>query len=181
MSPTRRLLSVRFVSIPFQRPSKGYLMRKLLLPLCAALLAAPFALLSNASASATAVPFTTISSGFFSSWPMGGGDVVVRNQQQWNRTWETHLPGSTPPAVDFTQNDVYCSFMGWIFIGGVTVEITGVSADVSKVLVDVTNTGPGMTCNVINIVTSPFHIISVPKQAHVPVRFTHHIIVNDCP
>ncbi|MFN0206048.1 MAG: hypothetical protein ACKVS6_07005 [Planctomycetota bacterium] len=156
-------------------------MRKLLIPLAAALLAAPFSLLSNASMAAAPVSFTTIDWGFNSSWPATGGDVVVRTQEQWKRTWQLHSPGTTAPSIDFTQNDVYCSFMGWVFIGGVTVEITGVNAEATKVAVVVKNTHPGSNCNVIGIVTNPFHIVSVPKQAPVPVGFRHQIVVNDCP
>lgn len=156
-------------------------MRKFLVPLSAALLATPFAFLSTASPSVTVVPFTIIVSGTNSQWSNAGGDVVVQTQAQWNRVWLEHSPSATPPAVDFTQNDVYCSFMGLVFSSGHTIKVKNVNMDAINVVVNVDNTSPGLNCPVFFAQQRPFQMVSVPKQGTVPVSFRHQFIVNNCP
>jgi len=156
-------------------------MRKLLIPLCAALLAAPFAFLSNGAPAAAPVSFAIIAQGNNSQWSAVGSDVVVRTQAEWNRVWLQHAPAATPPVVDFTQNDVYCSFMGLVFSSGHTIKVMNVSTDAVQVLVKVDNTSPGINCPVFFAQQRPFQMVSVPKQGAVPVTFRHQFIVNNCP
>lgn len=155
-------------------------MRKLAITLVAALVAAPFAFMTNAGASSTPVPFTVIEQGIHSGWPGGKADVVVRRASTWSRIYALHN-GTPAPFVDFTQYDVYCMFMGTSPTSGYWVDATNVSAGASSVTVDVQDISPGPTCNVLFVLTNPYQFIRVPKQAGVPVNFVHTPVVTVCP
>ncbi|MFN0207511.1 MAG: protease complex subunit PrcB family protein [Planctomycetota bacterium] len=155
-------------------------MRKLLIPLVAALVAAPFAFIAPALGGPVTVPFTTVAQGSISSWPNGPADIVVKRQTAWARIWSEHAPGTTAPVIDFTQNDVYCCFYGFASTGGHAIEVTGVADNGPSIEVFVDNTSPGANCNVIQIITNPFHFVAVPKQQE-PVAFTHNSIILNCP
>lgn len=148
-------------------------MKKLLIPVAAALLAAPFALIRPVAADggALTIPFETVAAGNFSNWPIGPADLVARRPFEFQKIWDLHFPGTDAPKVDFSQFDVYCVFMGMATSGGYSIAISNVANAGNGVLVAIDEQAPGMNCNVITVITSPYHIVKVPKQPKVPVGF----------
>lgn len=157
-------------------------MKKLAALFVAAILAIPFTFIRPAVADGLAltVPITAIAGGGFSNWPLGPADLVARRNFEFQAIWSLHAPGTTAPAVDFSQYDVYCTFMGKLSSGGVTTEIGNVTSFGNNIEVIIDLHVPGINCNVITVITNPFHIVKVPKQPNIPVRFIYNVHAKSC-
>lgn len=165
-------------------------MKKLTIFAAAALFAAaPFLaaggsnvkLVPVAPPAAATIPIKDIMIGAFAgNWNAPAEDVAVHNQDEWQTVWSTHFLGTDPPPVDFSQYDVYCTFMGMISSSGYTTEIVNVAKCNNGVSVIIEDHYPGIWCAVGWVITSPFHIVVVPKQAPGPVRFNHIGIADNC-
>jgi hypothetical protein len=133
----------------------------------------------RAAQALTVVPYVTLDKGYWSSWPAGVANFAVRRSAVWQRLWAIHAPGSTPPAVDFGQYDVYCAFLGQQTSGGIHVDFEAIVTDGLTVDATVKSTFPGMHCNVIQVMTNPFHFVIVPKLG-LPIQFIENAVVIDC-
>ena len=160
-------------------------MPKLHLILTAAAVAAPLAAIAPARplGASAPVPFTTIEKGFFSGWPQGAIDLVIRRPLAWQRTWQVHTSNQFPPppapAVDFDTETVIAVFMGTQFPSGHEIEIVSIQSDGTQVDVFVTNTVPGPDCITIPVFNHPYHFVRIPKTT-LPVVFHHVPAVNTC-
>lgn len=149
------------------------------LALVALLLSAPFAALSLATPIFSApLPFTTVAKGTQSAWPNGEAYYVIKNFALWRRIWEMHSPGTTPPPVDFSVDDVYAAFAGTKPTTGYDIETVGLNDSGSTVHWDIHATQPGTNCNVNPIATKPFHFVKAPKTGLLALIFVVNETVN---
>jgi len=96
--------------------------------------------------------------------------VVARTQEEWTALWQQHAPGRPVPSVDFSQRMVVAVFLGSRPSGGYRVEITGVRTENGVMVVEWTERRPDPGQAAAQVMTSPAHIVSVPRHAG-EVRF----------
>jgi VWFA-related protein len=96
--------------------------------------------------------------------------VVVRSETEWQALWKQHAPGRAAPAVDFVKNMVLAVFLGTRTSGGFEAQITGARLDGGTLVVNWTERRPGRDQMAAQVMTSPAHIVSVPRHAG-EVRF----------
>ena len=96
--------------------------------------------------------------------------VTIRTAAEWNALWKVHAPTEKMPAVDFAKNMVVGIFLGSKPSAGHEVEITGVRTQDKEVIVEYVQKQPGRGTMAAQILTEPFHLVSVPKHSG-PVRF----------
>ncbi|MFN0206872.1 MAG: protease complex subunit PrcB family protein [Planctomycetota bacterium] len=148
------------------------------LALVSLLLSAPFAVIGLATPVLLApLQFTTVAKGTQSAWPNGEAYYVIKNFTLWRRIWELHSPGTTPPTIDFSADDVYAAFAGAKPTTGYDIETVGLDAS-STVHWDVHATQPGTNCNVNPIPTKPFHFVKAPKTGLLALIFVVNETVN---
>jgi hypothetical protein len=89
--------------------------------------------------------------------------VVVRTAEDWRGFWREHAGDKEPPAVDFTRDTVLAVFAGSRATAGWAVRVTAVVPEEDGVRVTVMETRPGRGEMTAQILTAPFHIVSVPR------------------
>jgi hypothetical protein len=96
--------------------------------------------------------------------------VVVRTDAEWQSLWQRHAPGRSAPKVDFSKNMVVAVFLGSRPSGGYQVQITDVLLDGKTLIVQWTEARPAPGQVAAAVMTSPSHIVTVPRHAG-EVRF----------
>ena len=91
--------------------------------------------------------------------------AVVRTRAEWAALWKTHDYDHPAPAIDFNRDMALAVFMGSRPTGGYTTEIVSVDAHDGKIAVGYRETAPAPGTITVQVLTSPFHIVTVPKQA----------------
>ena len=91
--------------------------------------------------------------------------ATAGTEPEWRALWATHAgPGAEAPAIDLGAVTVAAAFAGEKPSAGHAIEITAAApagpAGVTLV-VDERGPGPGMVAAA--IITSPFHIVTVPR------------------
>jgi PrcB C-terminal len=139
-----------------------------------------------APAAAQDVAFDTLFRGANDSSRSPAGERVIKSQQEFN---DAGLNALIPPgariAIDWDTQMVVAVFMGMQSTGGYAVEVTNVHRESVfgtmpgqphplhfgwELVVDVRRTSPGPGDMVTMALTSPFHVITLPKSDD-PVRF----------
>ena len=90
-------------------------------------------------------------------------EVTVRTQDEWAKIWRMHDFERPAPRVDLPSEMVVGVFLGSRPTGGFSVEIVGTRQEGGALIVQYRETMPapeGMTAQVL---TSPFHLVSVPR------------------
>ena len=98
--------------------------------------------------------------------------VVIRTAAEWNAVWKEHSATEKLPAVDFASSMVVGIFLGTKPSAGHAVEIVAVRTVDKDVVVEYVQKQPGRGTMAAQILTEPYHLVSVPKQAGT-VRFVH--------
>jgi hypothetical protein len=88
--------------------------------------------------------------------------VVVRNAGEWRALWKAHAPESDPPRVDFGARTVIAVFLGSRRTAGYDVAVTAVERRGAETVVRYRESRPGRDQLLAQILTSPFHIVTVP-------------------
>lgn len=100
--------------------------------------------------------------------------VVVTNSVQWAKLWNEHSAQQTPakpaPRVDFEKEIVLFVSLGQKRSGGYSVDIVGTTETDGKVEVLLRTREPKRDAFQLQAITSPFHIVAVPKF-NGPVKF----------
>jgi hypothetical protein len=108
--------------------------------------------------------FTTVAQG-----PMSNIEeprtVVVRTAAEWQALWKEHDNDRPPPAVDFGQSMVVGVFMGSRPSAGFAVEITGVTTEGNRTIVEYVERQPARDAFVAQVLTSPFHLVRLMRAA----------------
>ena len=120
------------------------------------------AVLLSVTALAAPLPFTSIAKGFVSDQETPR-QAVVRTPAQWQGLWNDHAPGDKLPAVDFATTMVVGVFLGTKPTAGYGVEIVGVKTDGDTLVVEYTERAPGRGTMAAQILTQPFHLVSVAQ------------------
>jgi len=116
------------------------------------------------------LPMTTIARGGISN-VMQPREVVVRSAAEWTPLWRDHAGADADAlAVDFGASMVVGVFLGARTTGGYAVQITAVEQDGAGVVVKYTESKPGPGAMLAQVITSPFHLVSVARTDG-PVRF----------
>ena len=113
--------------------------------------------------------FTTVARGT-ASGQESARQVTVRTEAEWRALWKAHAPAQKLPAVDFSTNMVVGLFLGTQPSAGIEVEITAVRPEPDALVVEYVERRPGQGMMAAQILTEPFHLVSVPKREG-PVRF----------
>jgi hypothetical protein len=117
------------------------------------------------------VSFTSVAKGDLSG-QQTAKQVTVRTPAEWKALWKDHSPTEKMPAVDFTKNMVVGIFLGSKPSDGYDVEIVGVRAQEKDLVVEYVQTQPGRGTLAAQILTEPYHLVSVPQHQGT-VRFIH--------
>lgn len=91
--------------------------------------------------------------------------AIARNPAEWAALWRRHAPSGPPPAVDFASRTVVAVFLGSRPSGGFDVEITGTRETGGVLTVQWQERRPDPGDVTAQILTSPFHIATIPKFA----------------
>jgi hypothetical protein len=126
------------------------------------------------------VHFRTIARGANSGYPTAS-QLVIDNPKEWASVWQQHtsniIPSPPVPDVDFTDNKVVAVFMGEKRTGGYSVEILTVETksseqkDLASLVITVADRQPKPGEIVQEVITHPYHIITIPQSAANKVLF----------
>lgn len=99
------------------------------------------------------------------------GRAVAGTESEWRALWAVHAgPGVAPPPVDLGAVTIAAAFAGEKPSAGYAIAITPWQAAVQpgaarQVTLAVEQTAPGAGTVTATIVTSPFHIVAIPRSA----------------
>lgn len=97
-------------------------------------------------------------------------EAVVQTAAEWTALWRRHAGDAPVPPVDFAKRSVVAVFLGTRSTAGYTVEITGTRQQGGALVVAWREGRPEPGHVTAQVITSPAHIVSVPKFAG-PIRF----------
>ena len=97
--------------------------------------------------------------------------TLVRTDAEWTRLWTQHAGEKTKPAIDFSKDVVLALFMGTRPTAGFTTEIVSVREEGGTFVVSYKETRPSPDSVAAQILTSPFHIVAVPKGTATAVKW----------
>jgi hypothetical protein len=133
---------------------------------------APYILcISMASAQAPQPAFTNVAKGDASGQQIAR-QVTARTPAEWAAVWKAHSTTEKPPQIDFTKSMVVGVFLGSKPSAGYEVEIVGVRTQNKELVVEYVQRQPGRGTMVVQILTEPYHLVSVPQHEGT-VRFVH--------
>jgi len=116
------------------------------------------------------VPMRPIDKGVMSNVD-AARQVSARTVAEWTTLWTQHAGERTRPNVDFSKEIVVAVFMGTRPTAGFSVEIVGVREEGATLVVSYRETRPAPQALTAQVLTSPFHIVAVPKGATTGVKF----------
>jgi hypothetical protein len=90
--------------------------------------------------------------------------VVIGSAAEWQALWKSHDPNRAAPAVDFAQSVVVGVFLGSRPTAGFGVEITAIKKEGERSVVEYLERRPPPGSLTAQILTSPFHLVSVPRD-----------------
>ena len=100
-----------------------------------------------------------------------GRQASARSTEEWTALWRLHGGERTRPNVDFSREVVVAVFMGTRPTAGFAVDIVGVRQEGQALVVSYRETRPAPDALTAQVLTSPFHIVAVPRGATTDVRF----------
>jgi len=89
--------------------------------------------------------------------------VTVRTPDEFATFWKSHANDRKMPEVDFTSNMVVGIFLGTRPTGGYGAEIVSAQPEGGALVVKYKETRPGRGSMTAQVLTSPFHLVAVPK------------------
>ena len=96
--------------------------------------------------------------------------VIVRSASEWDHLWKSHAGIQPSPVLDLSTNMVAAVFLGMRPTAGFRVEIVGARRESDALVVEYVERQPGAKTLVGQVLTSPFHIVTLPRF-NGPVRF----------
>ena len=90
---------------------------------------------------------------------------VIRDAQSFAAIWSAHAgPDAPPPAIDFDTRMVAAVFAGERPTPGFAVTVTGTRRDPDTLVVVVEEAQPDPSSMMAQVITSPYHIASLPRD-----------------
>ena len=114
----------------------------------------------------TVVPIRSLDKGITSQID-SARQVIVRSDAEWSALWSQHAGDRARPAVDFSKEMVIAVFLSTRPTAGFSVEIVGVREEGAAVAVSYRETRPQPGSVTAQVLTSPYHIVAVPKHGDV--------------
>src|SRR5215472_16049113 len=94
--------------------------------------------------------------------------AAVRSDAEWNTLWSQHAAGDRArPAVDFNKEMVLAIFLGTRPTAGYSVEIVGAREEGGALVVSYRESRPPTGIVTAQVLTSPYHLVAVPKHGDV--------------
>ena len=93
--------------------------------------------------------------------------ATVRSAAEWETLWRLHAGERARPPVDFGKEMVVAVFLGSRPTAGFSTEIVGTREDGPVLIVQYRETRPPAGGIVAQVLTSPYHIVAVPKPGAV--------------
>lgn len=103
-----------------------------------------------------------------------GKQIVVKSESEWNT-----LIGSKSD-IQFNKEMALAVFMGKKMTGGYSIEISSIIEKPDKLIVAVQMISPGKNCFVIQAITYPYLVVTVPKT-NKEIIWDINGVVRDCP
>lgn len=97
--------------------------------------------------------------------------VVVRTAAEWTALWRQHSPDRPMPRVDFSREMVVGMFMGSRPTAGYSLNIVSTIEANGVLHVRYRETMPSRDTITAQILTSPYHLVAVPKSSAMDVKF----------
>ena len=116
------------------------------------------------------LPMRTIEKGVMSNMD-DARQASARSVEEWSRLWTLHGGERTRPSVDFSREVVVAVFMGTRPTAGFSIEITRVREEGPALVVTYKETRPAPDALTAQVLTSPFHIVAVPRGSTTDVKF----------
>jgi hypothetical protein len=116
------------------------------------------------------LPMRSIDKGVTSNMD-DGRQASARSAEEWSRLWVQHAGERTRPNVDFSREIVVAVFMGTRPTAGFGVEIVRVRQEGAALVVSYRETRPSPDSVAAQVLTSPFHIVAVPRGSTTDVKF----------
>ena len=116
------------------------------------------------------VPMRTIEKGGMSNMD-DARQASARSADDWAKLWNLHAGERTRPTVDFTRDVVVAVFLGTRPTAGFSIEITGVRQEGQTLVVSYKETRPAADSVAAQVLTSPYHIVAVPRGSTTDVKF----------
>lgn len=91
--------------------------------------------------------------------------AAARTAAEWETLWREHAGDQPAPRVDFAAKTVLAVFLGTRMSAGYAVEITGIRVEGTGLVVLWRERRPEADLVTAQVVTSPAHIVAVPKVA----------------
>ena len=112
-------------------------------------------------------------------------NLVVRDAQTWETTWAALYKGVSPrpalPGVDFARDLVVVVSMGGKPTAGYSVAVSTADEASGAITVGITQTAPGSSCVLPQIVTNPVAVARIPfHSASERVTFKTTSVVHPC-
>lgn len=96
-------------------------------------------------------------------------EVVIRTAAEWRVLWAAHSPDPVPD-MDFARAIVVGVFAGTRPTAGFHIEITAITVEDGRAVVQYVERGPEPGDLVAQMLTAPFHLVAVPGVDR-PVEF----------
>jgi hypothetical protein len=109
------------------------------------------------------LPLATVARGTMSSIDEPY-QAVVRTQAEWVTLWKRHGSGQPAPGIDFQVKMVIGVFLGSRPSAGYSVEIVEVRKAGDELVVEYQEAKPAPDRMVAQIITAPFHLVSLDRQ-----------------
>jgi hypothetical protein len=93
--------------------------------------------------------------------------ATARSAVEWEKLWRMHAGERKLPVVDFGKEIVVAVFLGSRPTAGFAVEIVDARADGAALVVHYRETRPAAGGITAQVLTSPYHIVAVPRPAGV--------------
>jgi hypothetical protein len=97
--------------------------------------------------------------------------VVVRTEAEWTALWRQHTPDRPMPKVDFSREMVVGMMIGSRPTAGYSIDIVSTIEANGVLHVRYRETRPGRGTITAQILTSPYHLVAVPRSTATDVRF----------
>jgi hypothetical protein len=121
------------------------------------------ALILTAVLAQAVVPVTTVLKTEMSALE-SGREAVVQTAAEWAALWKEHEPARPAPDMNFAALTVLAVFLGSRPTGGYSVDIVAARVEDGVLVVEYEEKRPSRDAMVAQVLTSPAHIVSVPKH-----------------
>ena len=109
------------------------------------------------------VPMKTIEKGMDSQVDKSQ-QVAARSAEEWAKLWNLHAGERPRPPVDFAREMVVGVFLGSRPTGGFSIDVVGAREEGGALVVQYRETRPPPRSVAAQILTSPYHIVTLPAR-----------------